>query len=212
MKKIRRFKLTEHTRETSRRIKKSGINLENLGLQEEPSLKEFVNTLLSETDASVVYASFDDEFSNAKNFFDIFSAGVITLGKNIENKINSYTQQELKDAAQICALEFLDSAFDFVTGLIKEEAGKENFEILPAKLLHMPEFANRYAKEQDTEVPRFIRKNEIATVQEKESLLPLLMEKLDISKISVSNENNIISPSHTVAFAIQWQRKKRRKK
>jgi len=209
MKKIRRFKISEHTKEIARRIKKAGISLESLSIASQADLQKWTVDLLNETDPAVVYASFDKELPSTDKLFDVSSAAVITLGTKLSDKINSLTDDELKKAAQICVFEFLDTAFDFVTNLIREEAQNDNFQILPARLLHLPEGGN-YSKA-DTGAARFARKSEIMTDDEKVNILPVVIEKLDISKISVSYTDGLIAPQHTLVFLVPWARKRRRK-
>lgn len=210
MKKIRKFKLPVHDRELLRRIGKSGLNLKELAIEDENQVKEFAYSLVCETEPSVIYETFDNDFAGLGSLFDIFTAGVLTLGSGLDKKIDSLSYEEHKKAAQICALEFLDSGFDFVINLITEEAKKENFETAPVRLLFFPK--NAILDKNSTLSPRFIRKTEILPDEDKKKVIPLLTEKLKVGKISVSLNENRIIPDYTIIFLVQWMRKKRRKK
>lgn len=201
MKKIRKFKISAHYRELHRRLKKSAIDLNLPASKDKNHFTEFVSSLMCSIEPSVLYKTLGDK--------DISTIAALTLGSNLEDKINSFLSDEEKKAACICAIEFLDTAFDFALNLVKEEAKKENSDTMPAKIFLFPLEADLGAS--STLTARFIRKNEIANEREKTEILPKIIEKLDTSKISMSFIQGKILPHYSVVFSVDWVHKKRKR-
>jgi len=208
MTKIKRFKINKHLKDTARRIN-AALGTVNNPLPETDKLDGFLTSLINLSEPAVIYDTLDGEFAALGQMSGLHTVAAITLGAKLQEKINSLETEPLKNAAAICALELLDSAFDFTENLIKEQSQKENMQIAVAKLFYIPSYANKI--ENNNAKPRFTRKNEIIPAEESASILPQILNKLDISKIEVSYCDTGIFPLYSMVFASPWTAKKHRK-
>ena len=200
MRKIKKFKIPIYSYDIYRKAKKLKLNIENSHLKDSNAVKEFISTIASEMQPSVVFDFFKNDsplWPKIKTIENQFAAtcGIITLGE-LDKKINSLTDILEKELSKISALVFLNTGINIIKDLVQEEAKKESFEISQLFYLFFPENIN-YEKE-------------ISKIQEKEILSELAL-KLESEKIGVKIENNNIFPEYTAFFSIPWLAKKKRK-
>jgi len=214
VKKIRHFKIPVHHKEIARRIGKAEIALPAAGITDTGALWEFIFGLASELDAGVVYNSFDKSYAGLDltglPAGRMFSAGIVTLGAKPYQKINSYTDTALREAGAMAVYEFLETAFDFVTELIKTEAENENFELGAPEILFSPQLTEPF----ELKVPdlRFNRKGSPIDQDTIAKALPEVLKELNAEKIDISfNADGQITNKLSVVFLIPWEPRRKTK-
>ena len=144
MRKIKRFKIPSRQREILRRLLRELPLLRRAGFTSETEVTAFILSIFQLLDPGVVYEfnqdahwELDDTSAIHK---EMFSACAVTLGDKIEPFLAQIQNEDRKAAAIIVLLEFLKSAVSFVTELVKEQAQKEECEILDLQFVYLPPF------------------------------------------------------------------------
>lgn len=214
MKKIRRFKIPVHHKEIARRIGKAQLALSAAGLSDMGALYEFIFGLASELEAGVVYNSFDKSYAaldlTGLPASRMFSAAVVTLGEKPYQKVAGYAEIPLREAGALAVYEFLETAFDFVSDLIKAEAENENFELGTPEILYSPHLTEHF----EMKVPdlRFNRKGTAVAAETAANALPEVLKELNADKIGVAlGENGAIANKLSVVFLLPWEPRRKSK-
>lgn len=209
MRKIKRFKIATRQKEILRKLLRTAENLRQAGFEDETALARFIATLAKELDPGTVYEFNQDahwELGAATLIpKEMFSACAVTLGSKVETFVQQITNPQQQILANTALYEFLRTAILFVTELIREQAEKEECEILDMQLVYTPLLG--VAAE-----PKILREAVRLDKSLADSALPLLLEKLNASKIDVALQNGQLTPKATVVFLIPWQRKKKKGK
>ncbi|MBP7796096.1 MAG: hypothetical protein KA059_04900 [Elusimicrobiales bacterium] len=197
MAKIKNFKIPVYYYDIQRRIKKSGINLNNLfGENTETNFKEFVSNIISQINPSAIYDNIElkqlekvfgenyKEIFKAKDI-DVISFSVITFGNEIEKKVLEINNTESVIVKSIIDVHF-NTAVKFLMDAIAEEAKKENY------ILSEPEFLYING-EFKTDLP-----------------LKNILEQLESNKIMVEMFDDKVTPLYTQIFYNIWSSKKKR--
>ncbi|NLH39283.1 MAG: hypothetical protein GX445_04380 [Elusimicrobia bacterium] len=197
MAKIKNFKIPVYYYDIQRRIKKSGINLNNLfGENTETNFKEFVSNIISQINPSAIYDNIElkqlekvfgenyKEIFKAKDI-DVISFSVITFGNEIEKKVLEINNTESVIVKSIIDVHF-NTAVKFLMDAIAEEAKKENY------ILSEPEFLYING-EFKTDLP-----------------LKNILEQLESNKIMVEMVDDKVIPLYTQIFYNIWSSKKKR--
>ncbi len=210
MRKIKRFKITSRSREIMNRLLRELPLLRRAGFQSQPEVSAFVTEIFNLLDPGVVYEfnqdahwELDDQSIIHK---EMFSACVVTLGDKLEPYLNTLPNDDKRTAAVTVILEFLRTAVGFVTDLIKEQATKEECEILDLQFVYLPPFGAAGAPKLLREAVRL--ENTLAI-----KALPLILPHVNAEKIDVSlAQDGTLVPLYTAVFFVPWQKAKKKGK
>lgn len=200
MRKIKKFKIAVHHKETARRLKKAGLDPATAGISGENALREFVSCLAAETEPAVVFDAFPSGSEQSKHVTSMpglaFSAAAVTLGEAIETKCRSFTADQAA-VARVALEVFLEGGVRFVLGIIGEEAARERLELGPIQYLSSP----------------FTDIGACSSNEAFNCALGELMKKLECSKIGVEwrYPEARIHPEYTAIFSVPWLAKKKSK-
>ncbi len=210
MNKIKKFKIRPHLKEITRRVYKANLDLKAAGITDEVALNKFILDFAKTLNPGVIYKFFsaqNDALEEAGVAHrDMFSVCIVTLGKEIESKMD-----EVKDNFTVATIyavafaDFLRTSVNFTADLIKEQAQKEEFETEGFEVLFSPVFS--YGPE-----PKFLREALKAPAEVAAKVMPVLIAELNTEKIEVTFEDGKLNPKDTIVFLIPWNKKKRRKK
>ena len=208
MRKIKRFKISTRQKEITRKVLRLGLDLPAAGLDGEIPLARFVLELSQKLDPGTVYEFNENvlwdlgaEVAQAQG---MFSACVVTLGEGCTRFADSLSPAK-QLISQTILFEFLRTATLFVTDLIKEQAEKEECEILEPQFVYVPKLG--IAPE-----PKLFRESHRLDAQSTEKILPEILKRVQSEKIDVTLTENVPSVPATVVFIIPWQKKKRKGK
>lgn len=210
MRKIKRFKISSRSREILNRLLRELPLLRRAGFQNQPEVSAFITEIFKQIDPGVVYEfnqdahwELDDQSIIHK---EMFSACVVTLGDKLAPYLAALPNDDKRTAAITVVLEFLKTAIGFVTDLIKEQADKEECEILDLQFVYLPPFGAAGA-------PKILRE---ATRLEKaltDKALPMILPHVKAEKIDVSlAEDGSLLPPYTAVFFVPWQKAKKKGK
>ena len=209
MRKIKRFKIPSRQREILRRLLRELPLLRRAGFTSEAEVTAFILSIFKLLDPGVVYEfnqdahwELDDTSAIHK---EMFSACAVTLGDKIEPFLAQIQNEDRKAAAIIVLLEFLKSAVSFVTELVKEQAQKEECEILDLQFVYLPPFGAAAAPKLLREAVRL--ENTLA-----QKALPVILEKLSAEKIDLSVSEGVPSPRMSTVFLVPWQKNRKKGK
>lgn len=209
MRKIKRFKIPSRQREILRRLLRELPLLRRAGFTSEAEVTAFILSIFKLLDPGVVYEfnqdahwELDDTSAIHK---EMFSACAVTLGDKIEPFLAQIQNEDRKAAAIIVLLEFLKSAVSFVTELVKEQAQKEECEILDLQFVYLPPFGAAAAPKLLREAVRL--ENTLA-----QKALPVILEKLSAEKIDLSLSEGVLSPRMSTVFLVPWQKNRKKGK
>ena len=209
MRKIKRFKIPSRQREILRRLLRELPLLRRAGFTSEAEVTAFILSIFKLLDPGVVYEfnqdahwELDDTSAIHK---EMFSACAVTLGDKIEPFLAQIQNEDRKAAAIIVLLEFLKSAVSFVTELVKEQAQKEECEILDLQFVYLPPFGAAAAPKLLREAVRL--ENTLA-----QKALPVILEKLSAEKIDLSLSEGLLSPHMSTVFLVPWQKNRKKGK
>ncbi|MCI5820175.1 MAG: hypothetical protein MR039_00100 [Elusimicrobia bacterium] len=209
MRKIKRFKIPSRQREILRRLLRELPLLRRAGFASEAEVTAFILSIFKLLDPGVVYEfnqdahwELDDTSAIHK---EMFSACAVTLGDKIEPFLAQIQNEDRKAAAIIVLLEFLKSAVSFVTELVKEQAQKEECEILDLQFVYLPPFGAAAAPKLLREAVRL--ENTLA-----QKALPVILEKLSAEKIDLSLSECVLSPRMSTVFLVPWQKNRKKGK
>ncbi|MDR0292057.1 MAG: hypothetical protein LBI01_04750 [Elusimicrobium sp.] len=209
MNKIKKFKISLRRKSIAQKILRANLDLKAAGIDNELELDKFIVSLYSSLNPGVVYRLFDGAPLELEalglNNKEIFSACVLTLGSETENRISQMPNSHMQTAANIALFEFLRAAAQFAAELIKEQAGKEDFETDGFEILYAPSFA--YAQE-----PKFLSDAPRTPPETAAKILPAVFESVNTAKINAAFENGAVTPKATVAFFAPWKKLKRKNK
>ncbi|MGB2579026.1 hypothetical protein AAIR98_000945 [Elusimicrobium simillimum] len=210
MNKIKKFKISLRRKSIAGRILRSKLDLKAAGIADEFELDKFIVSLYATLNPGVVYKLFEERSLELENIGikhdEMFSACVVTLGREIEDKVKEFDgNADLQTAANIILFEFLKGAVQFTADLIKEQAEKEEFETTGIEVLYSPVFS--YTTE-----PKFLQEAYRIEREMADKATPVIFEALNTAKINVSCDNGQIEPKATLAFLVPWQKRKRKKK
>ena len=209
MRKIKRFKIPSRQREILRRLLRELPLLRRAGFASEAEVTAFILSIFKLLDPGVVYEfnqdahwELDDTSAIHK---EMFSACAVTLGDKIEPFLAQIQNEDRKAAAIIVLLEFLKSAVSFVTELVKEQAQKEECEILDLQFVYLPPFGAAAAPKLLREAVRL--ENTLA-----QKALPVILEKLSAEKIDLYLSEGVLSPRMSTVFLVPWQKNRKKGK
>ena len=212
MRKIKRFKIAPRQKEILRKLLRGGGLLRQAGFTSELEVTQYILAGFALLDPGVVYEFNQDAHweldEDSAVHKEMFSACAVTLG----NKIEPWMQQatDTNDARKIVAgtivLEFLKNAIGFVADLVREQAEKEEYETLEPQFIVLPPFGIAAP-------PKLLREAVRLDKTLAEKILPVILEKLNSSKIDVTAREQGLTPLYTAVFLVPWQkaRKKGRK-
>lgn len=210
MRKIKRFKITLREREILNRLMRELPLLRRAGFQSQPEVSAFILSVFKQIDPGVVYEfnqdahwELDDQSILHK---EMFSACAVTLGNQLTAFLESLPNDDKRTAAITVILEFLKTAILFVVDLIKEQAQKEECEILDLQFVYIPPFGAAGAPKMLREAVRLEK-----TVADK--ALPSILPHLKSEKIDVSlTDDGRLLPPYTTVFFVPWQKAKKKGK
>ena len=209
MRKIKRFKIATRQKEILRKLLRTAEDLKQAGFEDEPALARFIAALAKELDPGTVYEFNQDAHweLDAATLVpkEMFSACAVTLGDKVERFLAQIDNPQRLILANTALYEFLRTAILFVTDLIKEQAAKEECDILDMQLVYAP--ALGVAAE-----PKLFREAVRLDKALADKTLPVLLEKLNSAKIDVSLQEGLLTPKATAVFLIPWQKKKKKGK
>lgn len=209
MRKIKKFKIAVHHKEIARRLKKAGLDPATAGISGENALREFVSCLASETGPAVVFDAFPSGSEQSKHVTSMpglaFSAGVVTLGDAIEEKLRSFTADKAAVAKVVLEI-FLEGGVRFVLGIIGEEAAREGLELGPIQYLSSP-------SPYEGVTPSGRVGGAYLSAEAFNAALGELMKKLECPKIGVEwrYPEARLHPEYTAIFSVPWLAKKKSK-
>jgi hypothetical protein len=197
MAKIKNFKIPVYYYDIQRRIKKSGINLNDIfGENNEANFKEFVSNIISLIKLSAIYDNIElkelekifgenyKEIFKAKDV-DVISFSIITFGSELEKKVLELNDTESVIVKSIINVHF-NTAIKFLMDAIAEEAKKENYNLSDPEFLYI--------------------NGEFKT----DILLNNLLNRLEANKIMVELTDGKIKPFYTQIFYNKWVSKKKK--
>ena len=195
MRKIKRFKIATRQKEILRKLLRTAQDLKQAGFEElDPgTVYEFNQDAHWELDAATLIPK------------EMFSACAVTLGDKVERFLAQIDNPQRLILANTALYEFLRIAILFVTELVKEQAAKEECDILDMQLVYSPALGVAAEPKMLREAPRLDK--DLA-----EKTLPVLLEKLNSAKIDVALQNTEITPKATAVFLIPWQKRKKKGK
>lgn len=212
MRKIKRFKISSRQKEILRKLLRGGGLLRQAGFTSELEVNQYILGAFALLDPGVVYEfnqdahwELDDQSAVYK---EMFSACAVTLGSPIEQFMQE--AQAVNPSRVIVAgtivLEFLKNAITFVTDLISQQATKEEFEALEPQFVYLPPFGIAAP-------PKLLREAVRLDKTLAHKTLPLILDKLNASKIDVSlTPDNCISPQYSAVFLVPWQKLRKKGK
>ena len=211
MRKIKRFKIAPRQKEILRKLLRGGGLLRQAGFASELEVTQYILSAFSLLDPGVVYEFNQDAHweldAESAVYKEMFSASAVTLGTKLEPflaqaKAHSASRQIV---AGTIALEFLKNAVSFVADLIREQAEKEEYETMDLQFVYLPPFGISAPPKLFREAIRLEK-----TLSEK--TLPLILQKLNASKIDLTLDEGKLSPDYTAVFLVPWQKRKKGKK
>ena len=209
MRKIKRFKIATRQKEILRKLLRTAQDLKQAGFEDETALARFIAVLAKELDPGTVYEFNQDAHweLDAATLIpkEMFSACAVTLGDKVEHFLAQIDNPQRLILANTALYEFLRIAILFVTELVKEQAAKEECDILDMQLVYSPALGVAAEPKMLREAPRLDK--DLA-----EKTLPVLLEKLNSAKIDVALQNTEITPKATAVFLIPWQKRKKKGK
>ena len=213
MRKIKRFKISPRQKEILRKLLRGGGLLRQAGFTSELEVNQYILKAFSLLDPGVVYEFNQDAHweldPDSEVHKEMFSACAVTLGPNIETFLEQ--AQQLNPSRVIVAgtiiLEFLKNAVLFVNDLVHEQAQKEEYEALEPQFVYLPPFGIAAPPKLFREAVRL--EKTLAT-----KTLPLILEKLNASKIDVafSPTPETLTPVYTAVFLVPWQKMRKKGK
>jgi hypothetical protein len=207
MRKIRKFKITLHYKEILRRLRGAGIDLRAAGFQDESELAVFLTSLHAALEPGVVY-----EFLEGQNLeltgigldYKMSSLCALTLGEKIDQEIAKIINPQALAIASIALMEFLRTAVMFMADVVSDDAKKEEFETENYTIIAVPQF--NYSNQ-----PKFIREAKQIEVFKAKELLPVLLDRLNSTKVGITYQEGQLLPKNTIVFVIPWKKKKGKK-
>jgi len=215
MRKIKRFKIAPRQKEILRKLMRGGSLLRQAGFTTAGEVAAYILHAFSQLNAGVVYEfnqdahwELDDKNTVHK---EMFTAAAVTLGTDIVTWFDQ--EQALGPQRAIVAgtivLEFLKNAILFVGDLIHEQAEKEEYDTADLQFVYLPPFGT-------AAVPKLLRESVLLEKELADKTLPLLLEKLNSSKIDVAfrqeGTDTLLSPRYTVVFLVPWQKMRKKGK
>ena len=213
MRKIKRFKISPRQKEILRKLLRGGGLLRQAGFTSELEVNQYILKAFSLLDPGVVYEfnqdahwELDDDSTVHK---EMFSACAVTLGPKIETFVQE--AQAVNPSRLIVAgtivFEFLKNAVTFVSDLVHEQAQKEEYEALDPQFVYLPPFGVAAA-------PKLLREAVRLEKTLADKTLPLILEKLNASKIDVSftQDKQGLTPVYTAVFLVPWQKTRKKGK
>lgn len=211
MRKIKRFKISPRQKEILRRLVRGGGLLRQAGFTTELEVTKYILEGFATLNPGVVYEfnqdahwELDEQSAVHK---EMFSACAVTLGSALEQwveKAKAHSQAREITAGTI-ALEFLKSAVSFVSDLVHEQAQKEEYEALDPQLVYLPPFGVAAA-------PKLLRDGVRLEKTLADKTLPVLLEKLNASKVDIALQDGNITPFYTAVFLVPWQKARKKGK
>ncbi len=210
MRKIKRFKITSREREILNRLMRELPLLRRAGFQSQPEVTAFISSIFKLIDPGVVYEFNQDahwELDETSLIHkEMFSACAVTLGNQLTPFLEGLPNEDKRTAAITVMLEFLKTAINFVTDLIKEQAQKEECETLDLQFVYLPPFGSAGA-------PKMLREAVRVEKSMADKALPLILKHLNAEKIDLSvQEDGSLIPSYTAVFFVPWQKAKKKGK
>jgi hypothetical protein len=203
MRKIKKFRIPVYSYEVLRKARKHKLDLASIGLADEQAIREHASALAAALEPAVVfeYLPADDEaalkIGGASR--QPFTAGILTLGKRFEEKLEAPPDDTHKRLGRIAAQVFLQTAVGVTSELAEREAEPEGFELGQAVYIaSCPE--PELPPQESTAVPLF-----------EAELVKGLCARLDSEKIGVSFDTGAFSPKYSALFALPWVSKKKKK-
>ena len=210
MRKIKRFKITSRSREILNRLMRELPLLRRAGFASQPEVSAFITDIFAQLDPGIVYEFNQDAHweldEQSVVHKEMFSACVVTLGSKLAPYVAALLNDDKRTAALVVILEFLKTAVGFVTDLIKEQAEKEECEILDTQFVYLPPFGLAGAPKMLREAVRLDK-----TVSDK--ILPVILPHVKAEKIEVSlAQDGALVPPYTAVFFVPWQKAKKKGK
>ena len=208
MRKIKRFKISTRQKEILRKIQRLGIDLTAAGLTDEIALTRFIVQLAEQLDPGTVYELNEnvlwDVGNQAISAQGMFSACAVTLGKTCTQYTDSLQGPE-QLAAQTVLFEFLRTAVLFVLDLVKEQANKEEYDVLEPQFVYIPKLG--LAPE-----PKLFKESAKTDASTAQKIIPEILKHIHSEKIEVSYDQGQLTPLATTLFIVPRQKKKRKGK
>lgn len=184
--------------------------LRRAGFTSQPEVSAFITEIFTQIDPGVVYEFNQDahwELDDTSIIHkEMFSACAVTLGDKLTPYLASLPNDDKRTAAVTVILEFLKTAICFVTDLIKEQAEKEECEILDLQFVYLPPFGAAGA-------PKMLREAVRLESTLTQKALPQILPHLNAEKIEVSlASDGTLLPPYTAVFFIPWQKAKKKGK
>ena len=211
MRKIKRFKITPRQKEILRKLLRGGGLLRQAGFSTELEVTQYILAGFATLNPGVVYEFNQDahwELDDTNTVYkEMFSACAVTLGAELEMWVDQAKQVSPARhiVAGTIALEFLKSAVSFVTDLIQEQAQKEEYEALDLQLVYVPPFGTAVA-------PKLLRESVRLEKNLADKTLPLILEKLNASKVDIALAEQTLTPFYTAVFLVPWQKARKKGK
>lgn len=210
MRKIKRFKITSREREILNRLMRELPLLRRAGFQSQTEVTAFIASIFKLIDPGVVYEFNQDahwELDETSIIHkEMFSACAVTLGSQLTPFLESLPNDDKRTAAVTVILEFLKTAVNFVTDLIKEQAQKEECETLDLQFVYLPPFGTAGA-------PKMLREAVRVEKAMADKALPLILKHLNAEKIDLSVQaDGTLLPPYTAVFFVPWQKAKKKGK
>ena len=203
MRKIKKFKIPVYSYEVLRKARKHKLDLAGIGLADEIAVREHAAGLAAALEPAVVFEYLPPEDETAGRIGGDsklgYTAGILTLGKSFEEKLDNPPDETHKRLARIAAQVFMQTAVSVTSELAVREAEPEGFELGQAVYIAScpePELPPQEA----TAVPLY--ENE---------LIKALFERLEAAKIGVSFDTGAFAPKYSAVFALPWLSKKKKK-
>lgn len=189
MRKIIGFKLSLRAHEIKRRAKKAKIDLDALGLGQEPVLQKRLEETAARLTPGVLFESFKHPDPDADALSPMhglaYSLILATLGRSLDelkaNAAASAAQPGYEAFWDVTAQAALDETIRFAASLISEEAAKDACELSPITPLSAPES------------------------------LQAVLRKLDGDKVGVQLEEGRLRPQASAAVSLSWLSKSKAK-
>ena len=211
MRKIKRFKITPRQKEILRRLLRGGGLLRQAGFTTELEVTQYILEGFAKLNPGVVYefnqdAHWELDDNNAVHK-EMFSACAVTLGPDLETWVHAAKEagQAREVVAGTIAFEFLKSAMNFVTDLVREQAQKEEYEALDPQLVYLPPFGSSAA-------PKYLREAVRLEKTLTDKTLPVILEKLNAEKVEVAFSAGEVTPFYTAVFLVPWQKTRKKGK
>ena len=211
MRKIKRFKITPRQKEILRRLLRGGGLLRQAGFTTELEVTKYILEGFATLNPGVVYEFNQDAHweldDNNTVHKEMFSACAVTLGPDVQTWVEkAKTHSPAREiVAGTVALEFLKSAAQFVTDLVREQAEKEEYEALDPQFIYLPPFGTAAA-------PKLLREAVRLDKTLADKTLPLILEKLQAEKVDIVSQSNELTPFYTTVFLVPWQKARKKGK